>query len=94
MKIIWSLQAKESLFEIYLYHKQFSESGAKKLRKRLLNAPKTLIFSKQYQLDDINPKYRRIVVSDYKILYNEVNGELWMLDIVCSLQSPDILKSK
>jgi plasmid stabilization system protein ParE len=56
MKIIWSLEAKKSLHDIYLYHLQFSKSSALKLKKLILNAPKTVVFSKQYQIDEINPK--------------------------------------
>jgi plasmid stabilization system protein ParE len=94
MKIIWSLEAKKSLHDIYLYHLQFSKSSALKLKKLILNAPKTIVFSKQYQIDEINSKYRRLIVKQYKLIYLEVNNAIWILDIVCSLQSPEILKNK
>ena len=35
-KIIWSIQAKESLKEIYDYYKDKSEQGAKNVRSDLL----------------------------------------------------------
>jgi len=94
MKIIWSLAAKNSLHDIYLYHLQFSKSNALKLKKLILNAPKTIVFSKQYQIDEINPKYRRLIVKQYKLIYLEINNAIWILDIVSSLQSPEILKNK
>lgn len=94
VSIIWSEMAKESLLSIYLYHKQFSETGAKKIKNQLLLAPKSILYSKQYQIDNINPKYRRIVLRDYKILYIEKNNDLLILDIICTLQSPEVLKNK
>jgi len=94
MKIIWSLQAKKALHDVYLYHRQFSESGSLKIKKLILNAPKTIIFSRQYQIDEINPKYRRLIVKQYKLIYIEVENSIWILDIISSLQSPEILKNK
>jgi hypothetical protein len=60
----------------------------------LLKAPKTIHYSGQYQVDDINPNYRRIVVRDYKVLYKEEGSVIQILDIVCTKQSPEILEKK
>jgi addiction module RelE/StbE family toxin len=94
LKIIWSRQAKEALKSIYDYYKERSLQGARNVMADLLQSPKTVHFSKQYQVDDINPKYRRIVVRDYKVLYKEDNGTIQVMDIVSTRQSPDILKNK
>lgn len=83
-----------TLKEIYDFYKKKSLKGARNVKADLLNSPKTIYFSKQYQVDDINPKYRRIVVRDYKVLYNEVNGTLQIIDIISTLQSPEILENK
>lgn len=93
-KIIWSTQAKESLKDIYQYLRDKSEQGSKNVLSDLLNAPKKIVFAKQYQIDDINPKYRRIVVLDYKIIYLERKGHVEIIDIVSTRQSPDILQDK
>jgi len=79
---------------IYDYYKVHSVQGAKNVKSDLLNSPKKIFFSKQYQVDEINPKYRRIVVRDYKILYKENEETVWIMDIVSTRQSPDILKGK
>lgn len=65
--IVWTLQAKESLKTIYNYYKEKSPQGARNVKNELLQSPKTIAFSKQYQVDEINPKYRRIVVRDFKV---------------------------
>lgn len=94
LKIIWTKQAKSALKDIFDYYKEKSPQGAKNVKSDLLQSPKTIHFSKQYQVDDINPKYRRIVVRDYKVLYKEDKGVIQVMDIVCTLQSPEVLKSK
>lgn len=69
--VVWTKQAKESLKSIYEYYRDKSPQGAKNVKKDLLKSPKTIEFSRQYQVDEINPKYRRIVVRDFKVLYKE-----------------------
>lgn len=92
--IIWSKQAREALKDIYQYYIEKSLQSAMHLKADLLNSPKTIYFSKQYQVDDINPKYRRIVVRHYKVLYKEEKGTIQVVDIVSTLQSPEILENK
>jgi len=93
-RIIWAEQAKIALKDIYDYYKERSLRGARNVRLDLLNAPKTIRFSKQYQLDEINPAYRRIVVRDFKILYKETETEIQILDSVSTRQSPEVLRNK
>ena len=64
------------------------------MQSDLLKSPKKIYFSKQYQIDDINPNYRRIVVRNFKVLYKEDGMKVWVMDIVSTKQSPDILKNK
>ncbi|MEL6560941.1 MAG: type II toxin-antitoxin system RelE/ParE family toxin [Bacteroidota bacterium] len=94
IKIIWTNQAKDALKGIYEYYSKFSINSAKNVKSDLLKSPKKIYFSKQYQIDDINPKYRRIVVRDFKILYKEDPSTIWIMDIVSTKQSPDILRNK
>ncbi len=94
LRIIWTRQAIAALKDIYDYYKDKSHKGAENVRLDLLNGSKKIVFSKQYQVDDINPKYRRIVVRDYKVLYKEDNGIVQIMDIVSARQSPKILKNK
>ena len=61
LKIIWSKQAKQAVKSIYDFYKEKSVQGAKNVKNDLLQALKTIHFAEQYQIDEINPKYRRIV---------------------------------
>ena len=90
--IVWTLQAKESLRTIYDYYKNKSLQGAKNVKDDLLRSPKTIAFSKQYQVDEINPKYRRIIVRDFKVLYKESQRKIEIIDIISTRQSPSKLR--
>jgi|GEM_PF-650146 len=83
-----------ALKRIFDFYKEKSLQGAKKVKSDLLQAPKAIHYSEQYQVDEMNPKYRRIVVRDFKILYTETKEEVRILDVISTRQSPDILKSK
>lgn len=92
-KIVWSNQAKETLKSIYKYYQERSPQGAINVKNDLLKSPKTIIYANQYQVDDINPKCRRIVVRGFKVLYKESNGTIQIMDIVATAQSPEVLRN-
>ena len=94
LKLIWSKQAKDSLKAIFDFYKEKSIQGAANVRTDLLQAPKKIIFAKQYQKDDINPKYFRIIVRHYKILYLQDGNRVLIVDIISTRQAPEILESK
>lgn len=94
LRIIWADDAKKALKTIHAYYKKKSVQGANNVKRDLLEAPKTIHFSKQYQIDEVNPEYRRIIVRDYKILYIEKNKEIRVMDIISTKQSPEVLSKK
>jgi addiction module RelE/StbE family toxin len=94
-KIIWTSQAKQDLKNIYEYWKKKTIQGAENVRADILKSPKTIVYAKQYQVDEINPKYRRIVVrSDYKLIYREDKNVIYIMGIISTHQSPDVLMSR
>jgi len=94
-KIVWTSQAKQDLKNVYEYWKKKSVQGAKNVRSDILKSPKTIYCAKQYQVDDINPKYRRIVVRTYyKVLYRETKNTIYVTGVISTRQSPDVLKRK
>jgi len=94
LKIIWTKQARAAVKSIYDFYKKKSLQGAKNVKSDILQSPKAMHYTKQYQLDDINPDYRRIVVRDYKVLYKERNNTIQIMDVISTKQSPEILKKK
>lgn len=94
VKINWTKQAKLAVKNIYDFYKNKSLKGAKSVKSDILKSPKTIYFSKQYQLDEINPNYRRIIVRDYKLLYKVKGNTIQIMDVICTKQNPEKLKSK
>ena len=94
IKIIWTKQAVKEIKRIYEYHKKNSLQSTKNVKSDLIQSPKKIHFSKQYQIDEINPNYRRIVIRDYKILYKEKDHVIQIIDVISTLQSPEKLKNK
>ena len=95
LKITWTTQAKEDLKNIYKYWKRKSLQGAINVRSDILKSPKTILYSEQFQIDDINPKYRRIVVrNNYKVLYKVESKTIFIMGVVGTAQSPEIIKKK
>ena len=93
-RVDWTDTAKSVLRKIFNYHVEYSRSSAENLVNEIIDAADSIVFAKQYQVDEINPNYRRIVVRDYKILYNEQKNTIQIMDIVNTKQSPEELRKK
>jgi len=91
LKVIWSNRAKAQLKSIYDYikYKKKSPQGAANVRKDILQASKNIVFETQYQEDEIEPEYRRIVVRHYKLLYKEKDGKILILRLFDTYQSTE-----
>lgn len=76
LKIIWTKQARTAVKNIYNFYKEKSLQGAKNVKSDLLQSPKAIRYSKQYQLDDINPNYRRIIVREYQAVPRKVEKQI------------------
>lgn len=83
-KIVWVRQAREALFEVLQYRYSEIPVAREIVRSEIINASKRIVFPEQYQEDDVFPEYRRIIVRDYKILYKEEQGIVYILNIVCT----------
>lgn len=46
-----------------------------------MSSSKSIHFVEQYQKDEIEPEYRRIIVRDFKILYVEENEVVYITKI-------------
>lgn len=63
-KIVWTNSAKDQLKTIFNYYKERSLQGANNVKDDILNAAKKINFSEQFQKDEIEPEYRRIIVRE------------------------------
>ncbi len=90
--ILWSLDAIDSLESIFDYYFDLSPQNAERIRKDILEKVSTLRFVKQYQIDEINPDYRRIIVRHYEVVYKVEKQSILILNIFDTRQDPE--KSK
>jgi len=83
-QVVWTRHARESLNAILEYRYKDIPSARKIVRKDIIDASNTIVFGEQYQQDNIFPEYKRIIVRDYKILYKELKGVAYVLNVVCT----------
>lgn len=86
-KVVWTLQARESLTAILDYRYKNIPTARKIVRKNIIDVTKHIVFADQYQKDEIFPQNRRIIVRDYKVLYKEIKGNIYILNVVCTKAS-------
>lgn len=92
LKKIWTNTARAQLKAIYENYKVKSLQAAKTLKDEILQTTKELYFAGQYQKDEIEPEFRRIIVRHYKILYIEENGIVFIARIFDTRQNPNTQK--
>lgn len=88
LKIVWTLTAKNQLKAIFDFYKLKSLVGAKNVKNDILNATKNIVFSKQYQQDEVEPDFRRIIVRHYKLIYIVSGNEIQILRIFDTRRQP------
>ncbi|MBF4515418.1 type II toxin-antitoxin system RelE/ParE family toxin [Flavobacterium sp. ANB] len=79
--MVWTNVAKDQLKTIYYYYKEKSQQGANSIKNDILKITKNIHFSEQYQKDEIEPEYRRIIIRDFKILYLVENEIVFIVRI-------------
>lgn len=89
LKKVWTNTAKEQLRAIYDNYKVKSLQGARNIKDEIILAAKELHFADQYQKDNIEPEFRRIIVRHYKLLYIEKNGIVFIARIYDTRQNPN-----
>ncbi len=92
IKIEWTDTAKTALKSVFDFHVVNSEKSAHNIVDKIVKTADAIVFSKQYQLDDINPNYRRMISGHYKILYKENGNIISIMNIVSTKANPDTLK--
>ena len=93
LKTVWTDRAKAQLKQIhdYLKYEKKTPQGAANVKRDLIEASKGVTYVEQYQKDDINQNYRRIVVRHYKLIYKEDKDRIIILRVFDTIQNPDKL---
>jgi len=94
MKVIWSNFATKMLKDIFQYHKNVAgKMVAQKLKEKIFLSTNQLIkFPNSGQIEEslegLGERHRYIVVSNYKIIYKQVNEGILITDIFDTRQNP------
>ena len=79
--IIWSLESIQDLNKI-------RNNISKQRLKEISAAPKQIVFGEQYQIDEYRDNCRRILIGNYKILYQFLENKISVIRIINSLHDP------
>ena len=89
LEVFWSESAKLDLKDIYLYLKEsYSKETALKIREELYHSTDKITFPKKFQIDDYRMDCRRIVIRNYKVLYQIKEDSIFVVRIFNAYQNP------
>ncbi|RNL88508.1 hypothetical protein ED312_08655 [Sinomicrobium pectinilyticum] len=91
VQVVWTRQARESLNAILDYRYKDIPTAKRIVRKDIIGSSKEIVFAEQYQRDEIFQEYLRIIVRDYKILYKEQKGVVYILNVICTKADTETL---
>jgi addiction module RelE/StbE family toxin len=87
--IIWTSKSFEDISNIHHYISlEISLETANKIIDEIYQAPNSIIFEEQFQVDDYRKDCRRIIVRNYKILYHVKDSEIFIIRIFNTFQNP------
>ena len=92
MIVVWSLEAKKSLSEIYNYIFEDSPQNAGKVLNKIIDLAESLQDERyDYAIDPIinKEKFRHISIWTYEIIYERTTNKVLILDIFNGKQNPD-----
>ncbi len=88
IRVEWTDTAKAALKSIFEFHTLNSEQSAEKIVNDIIDTADSIVFAHQYQIDDLNPNYRRMIARQYKILYKENHNIVSIMNVVSSKVDP------
>jgi plasmid stabilization system protein ParE len=92
LTVEWTDTAKDKLRTVYEFHSEYSEESAFKIANEIIESTDAIVYAKQFQVDDINSEYRRIIVRQYKVLYKLEGETVWILNVFPTKGNPKNLR--
>lgn len=87
--IIWTSISFEDISNIHNYlSNKISIKTANKIIDEIYQAPNSITFLEQFQIDEYRKDCRRIIVRNYKILYHIKDSEIFVIRVFNTLQDP------
>ena len=87
--VIWTSKSFEDISNIHNYlSNKISIETANKIIDEIYQAPNSITFVEQFQIDEYRNDCRRIIVRNYKILYHIKDSEIFIIRVFNTLQDP------
>jgi plasmid stabilization system protein ParE len=87
--IYWTYKAKDDLKDIYFsLKKNISKESAQEIREELYSSLSRIIFAEQFQIDEYRLDCRRIIVRNYKLLYQFQDNSIFIIRVFNTFQNP------
>jgi addiction module RelE/StbE family toxin len=87
--VIWTSKLFEDISNIHNYlSNKISIETANKIIDEIYQAPNSITFVEQFQIDEYRKDCRRIIVRNYKILYHIKDSEIFIIRVFNTLQDP------
>ena len=87
--VFWTSKSFEDISNIHHYLSiKISLETANKIIDEIYQAPNSITFVEQFQIDEYRKDCRRIIVRNYKILYYINDSEIFVIRVFNTLQDP------
>ena len=87
--VFWTSKSFEDISNIHHYlSNKISLETANKIIDEIYQAPNSITFVEQFQIDEYRNDCRRIIVRNYKILYYIKDSEIFVIRVFNTLQDP------
>ena len=87
--VIWTSKSFEDISNIHNYlSNKISIETANKIIDEIYQAPNSITFVEQFQIDEYRKNCRRIIVRNYKILYHIKDSEIFIIRVFNTYQNP------
>ena len=81
--VIWTSKSFEDISNIHNYlSNKISIETANKIIDEIYQAPNSITFVEQFQIDEYRKDCRRIIVRNYKILYHIKDSEIFIIRVL------------
>ena len=89
LSVFWTSKSFEDISNIHHYLSiKISLETANKIIDEIYQAPNSITFVEQFQIDEYRKDCRRIIVRNYKILYYIKDSEIFVIRVFNTLQNP------
>lgn len=87
--VFWTINAKLDLKDIYLsLEKNISLRVAIKITEEIFGSLNSITFPEQFQIDEYRIDCRRLIIRNYKILYQLHHNTIYVVRIFNTFQDP------